>query len=112
MTALAQAEWLKRLATHDRVLETRHPGLMHEDIQTLFYGADGKGGMMAGISQMLHNALAAAIEPNSNDLPVDILNRNTPGQWRVFHNIVWGPSETRGAGENVVLSRVCLPCAL
>ncbi len=109
MTALAQAEWLKRLATHDRVLETRHPGLMHEDIQTLFYGADGKGGMMAGISQMLHNALAAAIEPNSNDLPVDILNRNTQGQWRVFQKIGWGPSETRGAGENVVLAHVCLP---
>ena len=109
MTAFAQAEWQKRLATHDRVLETRHPGLMHEDIQTLFYGADGKGGMMAGISQMLHNALAAAIEPNSNDLPVDILNRNTQGQWRVFQKIGWGPSETRGAGENVVLAHVCLP---
>lgn len=109
MTALAQAEWLKRLATHNRETSTQHPELTADDIQVLFYGENGRGGMMAGISQMLHNALAIAMEPHSDDAAVDVLNRNTQGQWRVFQKIGWGPSETRGAGENVVLAHVCLP---
>ncbi|MBT0585937.1 hypothetical protein [Alteromonas oceanisediminis] len=109
MTTLAQAEWLKRLAAHTRDAATQHPHLTAQDIQILFYGSTGRGGMMAGISRMLPNALAAVLEPNSTRSPKAILDQATQGQWRIFQKIGWGPSETRMAGENVVLAHVCLP---
>lgn len=109
MTTLAQAEWLKRLASHTREKTTRHPYLLSEDIHTLFYGDTGTGGMMAGISRMLPNALARVIAPGSKESPKQILDQITQGQWRIFQKIGWGPSETRTTGENVVLAHVCLP---
>lgn len=109
MTTLAQAEWLKRLASHTREPLTQQPYLQTEDVEILFYGEDGKGGMMAGISQMVAIAIAQALAPYSDDAPNVILDRSTQGQWRIFQKIGWGPSETRGAGENVVLAHVCLP---
>ncbi|WP_240612813.1 hypothetical protein [Alteromonas flava] len=109
MSALAQAEWLKRLATHARVSTTRHPRLEQEDINILFYGADGLGGMMAGISRMMADAIAQAIEPINTGESKNVLDSATQGQWRIFQKIGWGPSETRRAGEVVMLAHVCLP---
>jgi hypothetical protein len=115
MTTLAQAEWLKRLAVHERDPLTRHPYLQTEDVKVLFFGSGHSdkqhqvGGMMQGISLMLHNAVATAI---AGELPADpkkVLDDATKGQWRIWQKIGWGPSETRGAGENVVLAHVSLP---
>ena len=115
MTTLAQAEWLKRLAVHNRDTNTRHPNLTHDDIMTLFYGVghsfdDGRfAGMTLGISTMLQRAIANAIANKEVDDPKAFLDELTKGQWRVFQKIGWGPSETRSTTENVVLAHVCLP---
>lgn len=118
MTTLAQAEWLKRLATHDSVPSTRHPGLESGDVRVLFEGRpDGPerpvGGMRAGISRMLPRALADAITRQSPDLAGQdagtVLDAVTEGRWSVWQKIGAGPSETRGASENVMLAQVCLP---
>ncbi|KAA9132808.1 hypothetical protein F3N42_06250 [Marinihelvus fidelis] len=116
MTTLAEAEWLKRLATHDTVPETRHPGLQSSDIDVLFEGlADGPdrpvGGMRAGIGRMLHRALADAIVPEepSKDDAKAVLDNATDGRWSVWQKLGAGPSETRGASELVMLAQVCLP---
>lgn len=115
MTTLAQAEWLKRLASHERDKLTRQPGLEAEDIQVLFYGTGHTdtdhqvGGMMQGISTMLQHALAKAISGKPDADPKTVLDQATDGQWRVWQKIGWGPSGTRGTGENVVLAHVCLP---
>ncbi|WP_339726188.1 hypothetical protein [uncultured Paraglaciecola sp.] len=115
MTTLSQAEWLKRLASHERVVQTRMPNLTSKDVEVLFYGTGHSdpryqvGGMLQGISRMLLDAVAK----NITDAPVSnskiILDKATKGQWRIWQKIGWGPSETRGTGENVVLAHVCLP---
>ena len=129
MTSLAQAEWLKRLAMHQTEPETRHPNLDIDDINTLFYGTGNSavpvqlGGMSVGISTMLQDALAKqllSLNETDSKINVDdptarraayksVLDRHTEGKWRVFNKIGWGPSETRGQTENVVLAFVCLP---
>lgn len=118
MTTLAQAEWLKRLAVHDRDSVTRHPGLHSNDIQVLLYGTGHSdpqakvGGMMQGIGRMLSHAIARQISGNTDvthQQAKQILDKATDGNWRIFQKIGWGPSETRGAGENVLLAHVCLP---
>jgi len=114
MTALAQTEWLKRLASHDREPATRHPHLETIDIETLFFGGRGRaghavGGMLAGISRILPRALARALAPDSGKDASVILDALTDGRWRVYQKIGWGPSETRGTSELVVLAHVCLP---
>jgi hypothetical protein len=114
MTTLAQAEWLKRLASHTREPATAHPHLMERDITQLFYGAarlttTAPAGMLAGTSRMLHYALAEAIvgEPVNNAKRV--LDRATNGRWRIWQTTSWGVSESRNTGESVILAHVCLP---
>lgn len=118
MTTLMQAEWLKRLATHQRDTLTQHPDLQSEDIEVLFYGKGHTdqnhhiGGMMQGISRMLSHAIARQISGNPDvvhDQAKLILDKATQGQWRIFQKIGGGPSETRGSGESVILAHVCLP---
>lgn len=114
MTALAQTEWLKRLASHAREPSTRHPQLETSDVETLFFGGharreDGPGGMLAGISRFLPQALAYALAPDSGEDAATALDRLTDGRWRVYQKVGWGPSETRGTSELVVLAHVCLP---
>jgi hypothetical protein len=115
MTTLAQAEWLKRLAVHQRQPETRHPNLLFDDVQTLFYGTGHSypderfAGMTLGISTMLQQAIANAMVGESVVEPKETLDALTQGEWRVFQKIGWGPSETRTTTENVVLAHVCLP---
>lgn len=119
MTTLSQAEWLKRLASHERVAQTRLPNLIAKDVEVLFYGSghsDNRhqvGGMLQGISRMLLNAIAKTIaNENANENVHNsklVLDEATNGQWRIWQKIGWGPSETRGTGENVVLAHVCLP---
>ena len=112
MTALAQAEWLKRLASHRREPSTQHPHLQTSDVETLFYGGrsfDGEapGGMLAGISTFLPEALAQALDADTG--AKQTLDRVTRGRWRVYQKVGWGPSETRGTSELVMLAHVCLP---
>jgi hypothetical protein len=114
MTALAQAEWLKRLASHDREPLTQHPQLETSDIETLLFGGrhrhDGAvGGMLAGISRFLPIALARALAPDTNEDAATVLDRRSHGRWRIYQKVGWGPSETRGTSELVVLAHVCLP---
>lgn len=117
MTTLAQAEFLKRLASHERVPLTQHPLLTSADIKTLFYGEGNSvnnqrfAGMSAGISVMLQHAIASSIQTKTdkNKSQKVILDEASKGEWRVFQKIGWGPSETRGTTEVVVLAHVCLP---
>jgi len=121
MTALAEAEWLKRLASHEREPLTQHPYLTNNSIKELFYATSHTdtqhqvGGMMQGISKMLTHAIAKSLANNAElklidtALGKDILDEATNGEWRIFQKIGWGYSETRSAGETVVLAHVCLP---
>jgi len=114
MTALAQTEWLKRLASHSREPATRHPQLETGDVETLFFGGRHEdrgevGGMLAGISVFLPEALARALAPGSTGDAKRTLDSMTDGRWRVYQKVGWGPSETRGTSELVILAHVCLP---
>lgn len=121
MTTLASAEFLKRLATHKRVPETRMPGLSDDAVMMLFYGpghsenSANAGGMMAGASLTPHRAVAQALQaeyPELEGLNVqETLDRATNGNWRIFHKLGAGPSETRGTSEVVALAHICLPLA-
>ncbi len=114
MTTLAQAEWLKRLVSHDREPSTRMPYLQSSDVDVLLNGTGhseqqaGGGGMMIGISHLVTNALVKAIAPNDTRSAKEVLDTATNGQWRVWQKIGWGPSETRSATETVMLAHVCL----
>lgn len=114
-TTLAMAEWLKRLAMHDRDKPTNFPGLLLSDVEMLFYGnghsqPDEKvGGMMKGIGQGLAYAISETVSNGSQSNPKEILDDLTNGKWRIWQKIGWGPSETRGAAEYVLLAHVCLP---
>lgn len=116
MTTLAQAEWLKRLATHDRDPFTQHPELETTDVLHLFYGklpfsnrTNDIGGMHTGLSRILHQAVAEAIAGEPVNNPKRILDNATRGQWRIFQTVGWGTSTTRDAGEKVLVAHVCLP---
>ncbi|MFK8016724.1 MAG: hypothetical protein AB8G17_14920 [Gammaproteobacteria bacterium] len=114
MTALAQTEWLKRLASHARDSSVRHPGLEISDVETLFFGGQQQregevGGMLSGISVFLPQALARAVTPGAGDNAKDTLDAVTNGRWRIYQKVGWGPSETRGTSEVVMLAHVCLP---
>lgn len=115
MTTLAQAEWLKRLASHTREPLTQQPFLQAEDIDVLFNGTGHTdktakvGGMMQGISQMITQSLAQVLAPNDPRPAKQVLDELTQGQWRVWQKIGWGPSETRSTTEVVMLAHVYLP---
>lgn len=121
MTTLASAEFLKRLATHRRVPQTRLPGLSDDAVMMLFYGpghsenSASAGGMMAGASLTPHRAVARALQvlyPDYVGLSTqETLDRATNGEWRIFHKLGAGPSETRGTSEVVALAHICLPLA-
>ncbi len=111
MTALAEAEWLKRLAVHDRDPATRLPMLETEDVEATFFGrfhTDERpvGGMLMGISRFLPDAIAKSLS-RAGDTK-SILDQATDGRWRVYQKIGWGPSETRGTSEIVIIAHVCL----
>lgn len=112
MTTLAQAEWLKRLAVHDRDPATRLPNLETDDVEATFFGryhTDSRpvGGMLMGISRFLPDAIATTLGESADTKAV--LDEATDGRWRVYQKIGWGPSETRGTSELVILAHVCLP---
>lgn len=118
MTTLAMAEFLKRLAVYELDDATRPPFIESSDIEVLFFGKAANnsdapiGGMMKGISQQLGTAIARAISDNKQltaDQAKLVLDNATRGMWRIYQKIGWGPSETRGTGENVLLAHVCLP---
>ncbi|TMO41406.1 hypothetical protein CWC25_19165 [Pseudoalteromonas sp. S4389] len=114
MTTLAQAEWLKRLVSHQREPITQMPNLQSSDVDVLLNGTGHTdqhakvGGMMVGISHIVTNALANVIAPNDSRSAKEVLDTATNGQWRVWQKIGWGPSETRSTTETVMLAHVCL----
>ncbi|NVK56436.1 MAG: hypothetical protein HWE26_12530 [Alteromonadaceae bacterium] len=114
MTTLAQAEFLKRLATHYSEPQTRLPGFNAWHLSMLLYG-DGHsnsvvdaGGMQAGIGVLLAQAIANALAPGSDASAKAVLDEQTGGRWRIFQKIGAGPSETRGQSETVLLAHVLL----
>lgn len=109
MTTLAEAEFLKRIVTHDAQPTTRMPHLTNEGALLLLYGADGKGGMMQSVNTLLHHAIAQAIRPGDTRESGAILDEATGGKWRIFQKTGSGPSETRGQAEMVILAHVYLP---
>ncbi|MFY8273059.1 hypothetical protein AAEU32_02875 [Pseudoalteromonas sp. SSDWG2] len=110
MTTLAQAEWLKRLSMHSLEPSTAHPNLTAEDIEVLFYGhPNAIGGMSKGIGLSLHHAIARAFGNKESSEAIHWLENSSDGKWRVWQKIGWGPSETRGQSEQVLIAQVCLP---
>ena len=112
MTTLAEVEWLKRLAVHDRDPVTRLPNLETGDVEATFFGrfhTDERpvGGMLLGISRFLPDAIASSLGKAGGTKAV--LDEATDGRWRVYQKIGWGPSETRGTSEIVIIAHVCLP---
>lgn len=114
MTTLAQAEFLKRLVTHQSEPLTALPGFTSSHLQMLLYGnghsnsVQPAGGMQAGIGVLLARALAKAIAPESSESAKAILDEHTNGYWRIFQKLGAGPSETRGQSETVLLAHVIL----
>ena len=115
MTTLAQAEFLKRLVTHNSEPQTRLPGFMPSHLDMLLYGNGHSnsvvdaGGMQAGIGVLLARAIANALAPGSDASAKAVLDELTGGRWRIFQKIGAGPSETRGQSETVLLAHVMLP---
>lgn len=114
MTTLAQAEFLKRLVTHNSEPQTRLPGYMPSHLEMLLYGNGHSnsvvdaGGMQAGIGVLLARATANALAPGSDASAKEVLDEQTGGRWRIFQKIGAGPSETRGQSETVLLAHVVL----
>ncbi len=121
MSVLAMGEFLKRLTQHETDPNTRAPALQKEDVQTLFYGdlsATGKiGGMLAGESVYVAQGLmggkkvgrAGSHGGAENAAAKDRLDKQTKGQWRIFHKLGAGTSSSRGVSEIVMATYVCLP---
>lgn len=119
MTTLVLAEFLKRLVSYQRDPLTRLNGLSAEAVQMLLFAPGhsphqiAAGGMMAGASLTPHRAIAAALQEYDPSLRgrsmQATLDEATHGQWRIFHKLGAGPSETRNSGEVVALLHVCLP---
>ncbi len=125
MSAIAQAEWLKRLTQFETDPSTRLPGfdgtIQAEDTRALLYGnlkRNGEiGGMLAGESVYLLQGLLPGVrigrpdafggEPNRASK--EILDRVTGGKWRVFHKLGAGVSRTRNVSEIVMATYACLP---
>ncbi len=113
VSALAQAEWLKRLSQHVLAPEASMPGFQAADLDVLFYGKPGSskvGGMLAGVSAYVANALAGttALGPAETVARIDALNGGR-SNWRVFDKVGWGDSSTRSRSEVVLVSYTCLP---
>ncbi|MEC9262295.1 MAG: hypothetical protein VYD53_13200 [Pseudomonadota bacterium] len=114
MTTLAQAEFLKRMVTHNSEPQTRLPGFMPSHLEMLLYGNGHNnpvvdaGGMQAGIGVLLARAIADALAPGSDASAKAVLDEQTGGRWRIFQKIGAGPSETRGQSETVLLAHVVL----
>jgi hypothetical protein len=125
MSAIAQAEWLKRLTQFETDPSTRLPGfngtIQAEDTRALLYGNLKRnneiGGMLAGESVYLLQGLLPGVrvgrpdafggEPNR--AAKEILDRVTGGKWRVFHKLGAGVSGTRRVSEIVMATYACLP---
>lgn len=114
MTTLAQAEFLKRMVTHNSEPQTRLPGFMSSHLEMLLYGNGHSnsvvdaGGMQAGIGVLLARAIAYALAPGSDASAKEVLDEQTGGRWRIFQKIGAGPSETRNQSETVLLAHVIL----
>ena len=117
LSALAQAEWLKRLSQHALVPESSLPGFQAEDLDVLFYGRPAPstgstqvGGMLAGISNYVANAVAgtSALGAAETVARIDTVNGGR-SNWRIFDKVGWGDSTSRSRSEVVLVSYTCLP---
>lgn len=125
MSALAQAEWLKRLTQYETEPGSRMPGfngtMDAEDVRALFYGNLNRtneiGGMLAGESVYMIQGLlpgmpvgtAEEFNGQNNALAKGILDKATDGKWRIYHKLGAGYSDSRGVGEVVMAAYACLP---
>jgi hypothetical protein len=113
MSAMAEGEWLKRLSQHEIAPESSLPGIQRADVDTLFYGRPGaatQGGMLAGVSNYVANAIVGTSTLNEADTvkALDIKNGGK-SNWRIFDKVGWGDSTSRGRSEVVLVSYMCLP---
>ena len=118
MSALAQAEILKRMSQHERDPSTRVPGFQDIDAQILFYGNPARsgepGGMSAGVSNYLTHGLTGASTATSIRSTLDAMAGD---QWRVYSKMGWGDSSNpnrgcsakRPCGEAILVAYACLP---
>lgn len=110
MSVMALGEWLLRLGEHER-LGGSIPGLTDDDVATLFYGADPAryGGMSAGLSSYLANAVAASGPADDANATRAKLEEKAGADFRIFHKIGWGTSTTRSKSELIVAAYGCFP---
>lgn len=113
MSAFAQAEWLKRLSQTALAPRASLPGFQAEDLDVLFYGRPGStqvGGMLAGISNYVANAVAGTTALGAAETVARIDARNGGrSNWRIFDKVGWGDSTARSRSEVVLVSYTCLP---
>jgi len=99
LSTFTLAEFLKRVVMHREDASTRLPGVQWADLKTLFYGAEQSsmytsrwGGMSADPAIYVQAAL-----------PIDAVEQQSRGTWRVFGKLGFGN------GEFVHVSYACLP---
>jgi hypothetical protein len=104
MSTLGMAEFMKRLATHMDVAETRMPGLQRADVERLFYGA-GAPVLFPGQPGGLSADTAVYVQSGLNMAQVQADSR---GKWRTFGKLGFGDS-SNGTTNFVHNSYTCLP---
>ena len=112
MSAMAQGEWLKRLSQHELAPESSLPDIQPADLDVLFYGAPRSsqpGGMLAGVSNYVANAIAGTSAADSATTTRTKLEQRVGNNWRIFHKVGWGDSPSRSRSEVVLASYACLP---
>lgn len=118
LTPLVMTEWLKRLVTHDRVPQTAFPMLTKNDLQAIFYGRKAlaststgqrTGGLQSNTGNIVHAALAEAIQGEPVNRPKTTLDKNTRGAWRIWQTSDWEADMQNLSSRALVLTHVCLP---
>lgn len=118
LTPLVMVEWFKRLVTHDRVAQTAFPILTDSDIQGIFYGQKAfkpihhggrTGGLQSNTGNIVHAALAEAIQGAPVNRPKTVLDNNTRGAWRIWQTTDWQADLQTQSSRAVVLTHICLP---
>jgi hypothetical protein len=121
MTALVQAEFLKRLTQHATDPATAMPNITAEDLGVLMYGnpnRTGIGGMLMGDSTYMAEGLMGGMPLGrytggfggpENEPAKRYFDSSTGGKWRIFQKSGLGISSTRGMSEVVMASYACLP---
>ena len=112
---------MKRLTQHETDSATALGKLLPADVKTLFYGNPTKngemGGMLAGESVFMARGLmngAKVGQPGKhggagNAAAKALFDSKTTGNWRIFHKLGDGFSDSRGRSEIMMATYACLP---